>query len=112
MNSADDGGAIYWDEDGDGGNGAVSGCTFTMNSANDEGGAIYMNVIDGVVSGCSFVNNSADYGGAIYISDWGVVNNCIFTDNYGQYTIDSNCDYNCDYNWWGSNNPDLDNLAR
>ena len=106
-NSARYGGAIYWE----GVNGIVSGCTFTNNSASYWGGAIYLDSDEDIVSGCSFVNNSASRGGAIFLDKWGVVNNCIFIGNNGQYTISSNYVYDCNYNWWGSNNPDLNNLA-
>ena len=103
-NSADQGGAIYWQ----GTAGSVSGSTFIGNSANVHGGAIDWTNTGGSVSGSTFIGNSANvhggaifwtstgcsvfgstfagnsadwYGGAIFWQDTGTVINCNFESN-------------------------------
>ena len=102
-NSAETGGAIYFDEDG-----AVSNCVFNRNFISDEygdGGAIYFNnagvvsnsnftgnravyyggavyfKANGTVIDSNFNNNDAQNGGSVYIYGAGEVNNCNFTNN-------------------------------
>jgi len=105
-----DGGAIYFDENGD-----VTDCNFTGNFANNTGGAIYFNGT-GEVSNCIFTNNEAvaeydgggaismisgnvigsvfkankasgvgSMGGAVLIENSGNVTNCRFEDNSAEF---------------------------
>jgi len=77
-NTAQNGGAIYFDKTGN-----VENCNFTNNKATGDdsyGGAVYFNH-EGTVSNCNFTNNSASYGGAVYFGTDGTVTNCNFTKN-------------------------------
>ena len=79
-NTAQNGGAIYFDKTGN-----VENCNFTNNKATGDdsyGGAVYFNH-DGTVSNCNFSANTATYGdgGAVYFNSNGSVTNCNFTDN-------------------------------
>ncbi len=94
----------------------INNCTFIENSAS-RGGAIYLGPYSSghVVKNCVFVDNSASTGGAIYYgaSD-AVVENCVFVNNNA---TDSSAVYieeeisSINDNWWGSNNPDWDELT-
>ena len=94
----------------------INNCTFIENSASN-GGAIYLGPYSSrhVVKNCVFVDNSASMGGAIYYGASGtVVEKCVFVNNnatnssavYIEEEISSIND-----NWWGSNNPDWDELT-
>ncbi|MCR5026471.1 MAG: hypothetical protein K6A34_03395 [Methanobrevibacter sp.] len=100
----DDGGAVYFKENGDlincsfNGNRAVScsggavffqeggnviNCSFDGNRADNSGGAIFcFNVVN--VTNCSFTDNYADvgHGGAVCFNEEGSVSGCNFTGNY------------------------------
>ena len=78
-NTAQNGGAIYFDYTGN-----VENCNFTNNQATGDdsyGGAVYF-YDEGSVSNCNFTNNSAQYGGAVHFVNNGTVTNCNFTNNY------------------------------
>lgn len=81
-NSARDGGAIYFDDDG-----TVSGCEFKNNSfigSYGDGGAVYFRN-RGIITNCNFTNNKAVYyAGAVYFGDDGKVHNSNFKDNEAQ----------------------------
>ncbi|MBQ6513035.1 right-handed parallel beta-helix repeat-containing protein, partial [Methanobrevibacter sp.] len=74
ANASGEGGAVYFD-----GNGNVTNCHFTDNSA-ENGGALYI-MVDGKVENCSFTNNSAYNAGAIHFMGTGNVAKCNFIDN-------------------------------
>jgi predicted outer membrane repeat protein len=64
----------------------VANCTFTGNSANNYGGAIY--TYDGdfrpTIINCTFTGNSGWHGGAIYASsDSPIIIDCVFESNSG-----------------------------
>ena len=105
------GGAIIWH----GANGTVSVCNFTGNTANWDGGAIYWNGADGTVSGCTFINNTANWdGGAISVKNYNLnATKCAIVNNIAptgsEIYIDGG-NVNLNYNWWGSNNPNWNNL--
>ena len=60
------------------GNMTINGCTFSNNSAEDYGGAIYTYGGNTRIIGCAFIGNVADTGGAIgiYYDYKGYNNNC------------------------------------
>ena len=105
------GGALIWH----GANGTVSGCNFTGNTANWDGGAIYWNGADGTVSGCNFTGNIANWdGGAISVKNYNLnATKCAIVNNIAptgsEIYIDGG-NVNLNYNWWGSNNPNWNNL--
>ncbi|MCP4021325.1 MAG: hypothetical protein GY729_05740, partial [Desulfobacteraceae bacterium] len=65
----------------------IVGCTFSFNSVNVYGGAIYINGWGAsdptIISNCIFTNNTSQFcGGALFnIHFFGVVSNCVFTSN-------------------------------
>ncbi len=69
----------------------ITDCTFTANTAADQGGAIYSHAqtANARFANCVFEDNSANYGGALY--DEAVtagnlaITNCLFTGNYAKY---------------------------
>ena len=77
-NTAQNGGAIYFDKTGN-----VENCNFNDNTASRYGGAVYF-LNAGNVTNCNFINNKAtadiSCGGAISMSS-GSVTNCNFADN-------------------------------
>ena len=74
-NTAQNGGAIYFDKTGN-----VTNCNFTDNTAN-YGGSVFFN-LKGTVTNCNFTGNTATYyGSAVYFDETGTVTNCNFTDN-------------------------------
>jgi len=95
----------------------LNNCTLFNNSASKYGGAIYsISSID--VTNSTFLKNKAkDIGGAIYIfQDSGTAYYCSFIKNSARVSPDIYCDDSLDiisvpfiakYNWWGSNNPNL-----
>ncbi len=65
-------------------NGAIIGCSFTSNSARNDGGAVNVyNTLNGSISGCNITENSAGgKGGGFYVGALsGDVNDCEFFDN-------------------------------
>jgi len=91
----------------------VAGCTFTNNTA-CYGGAIY-NYYYGTcnVTSCTFNGNTALTGGAIYNGGTCTVHFNRIVDNHaseGSAIYNNNGTLNATLNWWGSNNPDFDNL--
>ena len=77
-NSAEDGGAVYFDDTGN-----VENCNFVNNNATEYGGGVFC-YNEGTITNCSFTNNSAAIGGAIYFgSDESIGNviNCNFISN-------------------------------
>ncbi|WP_458406316.1 Ig-like domain repeat protein [Methanobrevibacter sp.] len=63
-NHAGFGGAVFIGKNG--GNGNITNCTFTLNTANYNGGAIDWNASSGTLSNSTFSFNSAQYGGAVF----------------------------------------------
>ena len=82
-NRADDGAAIFCDVSGLN----VSNCIFINNNASSEAGSIHFSGGDAEIHDSDFINNSADYGGAIFIDDYIVVDifNSTFADNIADY---------------------------
>ncbi|RKY12649.1 MAG: hypothetical protein DRP82_06490, partial [Planctomycetota bacterium] len=76
----DDGGAIYIESNS---NPTIINCTFTGNSANSYGGAIYCYSSSPTLTNCIFSDNNANwYGGAIYCDSGTLtVTNCTFSGN-------------------------------
>jgi predicted outer membrane repeat protein len=76
-NTADNGGAVYFQSTGE-----VTNCNFTNNTATKLwGGAVYFEST-GNVTNCNFTNNTAtSQGGAIRFDSTGTVSNCNFTGN-------------------------------
>eukprot|EP00611_Tribonema_gayanum_P026106 TRINITY_DN611_c0_g2_i3.p1 TRINITY_DN611_c0_g2~~TRINITY_DN611_c0_g2_i3.p1 ORF type:complete len:477 (+),score=83.98 TRINITY_DN611_c0_g2_i3:231-1661(+) len=71
------------------GAGLLASCDFTLNSAEQDGGAIYLE-FDGTLNctDCLFANNTAqDDGGAIYQKGGGILHgtDSVFVNNSGQY---------------------------
>ena len=108
-----DGGAIHLAD------GIVTNCNFINNSGEIWGGAISSAHV--TVNNCTFTGNTItgdtkNMGGhAIYSNTGGSVTNCVFVDNSAEsikYTIYSaGALYDSlDNNWWGSNDPDWDEL--
>ena len=68
----------------DSGSPTVINCTFSRNSAAQDGGGIYNRQNSSpTVTNCKFIDNSAKYGGGMY-HRWGsnsTVTNCIFSGN-------------------------------
>ena len=99
--------------------GIVTNCNFINNSGEIWGGAIGSGYVS--VNNCTFTGNtiSGDVknmgGHAIYSNSGGSVTNCVFVDNsaesikYAIYSAGSLYD-SLDNNWWGSNDPDWDEL--
>ena len=94
----------------------VINCNFTGNYARYGGGAIYL-MRGGNVSDCTFTNNNATYwGGAIRLETYddtkGNVTNCAFVNNTAKIKAisSSRAPESVDNNWWGSNNPNWDEL--
>ena len=115
--SSDSGGAIYFYDDGITKIGSVTDCTFIHNNAiRNAGGAIYF-YYSGSVTNCAFIHNNAirNAGGAIYFDYGGSVTNCAFVNNIARYRM-GNAIYSgmemwsIDNNWWGSNNPNWNEL--
>ena len=75
-NSAtNNGGAVYFDDDG-----AVINCNFTGNIGNYGGAIFCRDSLD--IDECTFTSNSAVSGGAVWICENLTVNESLFTDNY------------------------------
>ena len=99
--------------------GIVTNCNFINNSGEIWGGAIGSGHVS--VNYCTFTGNtiSGDVknmgGHAIYSNSGGSVTNCVFVDNsaesikYAIYSAGALYD-SLDNNWWGSNDPDWDEL--
>ena len=99
--------------------GIVTNCNFINNSGEIWGGAIGSGYVS--VNNCTFTGNtiSGDVknmgGHAIYSNGGGSVTNCVFVDNsaesikYAIYSAGALYD-SLDNNWWGSNDPDWDEL--
>ena len=99
--------------------GIVTNCNFINNSGEIWGGAIGSGYVS--VNNCTFTGNtiSGDVknmgGHAIYSNSGGSVTNCVFVDNsaesikYAIYSAGALYD-SLDNNWWGSNDPDWDEL--
>lgn len=80
--AGDEGGAIRWHN----GNSLIFGCTFENNTAENGGGAISHYKGEGNVSNCSFVNNSGSKGGAILLNTANsFVSDCSFANNTHAY---------------------------
>ena len=45
---------------------AIEGCLFTLNKAQNQGGALYQSNTTGDVTTCTFSNNTSANGGAVY----------------------------------------------
>ena len=104
-NSARFGGALYIVADSN-----VTNCNFTDNSAY-YGGAIW--TYSGTVENCNLFNNTAFYtGGAIFMHS-GNVENCNLVDNHADVASAVYMELDCQIidNWWGSNNPDWNDLT-
>ena len=63
-NAFDNGGAIYFANDGD-----VLKCNFTANTANNCGGAVFVNGASGKITDSLFTLNEAIFGGALYLNN-------------------------------------------
>ena len=66
----------------------VVNCTFTRNSAEEDGGGVYnTDEAQPVIANCTFTNNLAQYGGGMYNGEYSspTVTDCLFTDNYGYH---------------------------
>jgi predicted outer membrane repeat protein len=69
----------------------ITDCTFTGNTAADQGGAIYSHAqtTNAQFANCVFEDNSANYGGALYneaITAGNLtIKNCLFTGNYAKW---------------------------
>ncbi|MBE6505466.1 MAG: hypothetical protein E7Z73_06995, partial [Methanobrevibacter millerae] len=95
----------------------VTNCNFTGNYARYMGGAFYT-MRGGNVSDCIFTGNNVNsWGGAIGLetadNTEGTVTNCAFFNNtakYGKAISSSRVLKSIDNNWWGSNNPDWNEL--
>ncbi|WP_298523728.1 Ig-like domain-containing protein [uncultured Methanobrevibacter sp.] len=95
----------------------VTNCNFTGNTAQYRGGAMYF-MRGGNVSDCTFTGNTANWwGGAIRLetadNTKGTVINCAFVNNsaqYGKVISSSGVLESVDNNWWGSNDPDWNEL--
>ena len=104
------GGAI----DSDGTIGDITDCIFTDNAAGEGGGAIdtYTGSISNI-TGCIFTENKANYGSAI--ANWYTgatvsahFNSFIDNTDFTLYCYEGFI--NATDNWWGTNNPDFNNL--
>ncbi len=101
------GGAIY-----NQGTLTIDGSTFTNNTA-DNGGAI-LNEDTLTIEGSTFTNNTADNGGAIY--NYYSTCNVNFTRFYNNASDIGDAIYNvggsvnAENNWWGTHNPNWNNL--
>jgi predicted outer membrane repeat protein len=90
----------------------IEGSTFTNNTA-DNGGAI-LNEDTLTIEGSTFTNNTADNGGAIY--NYYSTCNVNFTRFYNNASDIGDAIYNvggsvnAENNWWGTHNPNWDNL--
>ena len=61
-------------------------CTFTANSAEDEGGAIYSFENNPYLTNCTFIENSAGYGGGICFNNSDPnLTGCSFSENSARY---------------------------
>ena len=99
--------------------GIVTNSNFINNSGEIWGGAISSSHVS--VNNCTFTGNTItgdaeNMGGhAIYSNTGGSVTNCVFVDNSAEsipfaiYSAGALYD-NLDNNWWGSNDPDWDEL--
>ena len=95
----------------------VTNCNFTGNYARYMGGAFYT-MRGGNVSDCIFIGNNVKYwGGAIGLetadNTKGTVTNCAFANNsaeHGKVISSSGVLESVDNNWWGSNDPDWNEL--
>jgi len=77
-----DGGALFVTAN----NVVLSNCTFSSNSADRDGGGVYMAFVDSVIiEQCIFASNSAEAGGGLFVSGGGSVNieiiDCRFSNN-------------------------------
>ena len=82
KNSSRDGGAIYVYN----ANFTADGCTFTENSADSNGGAVYVIISSSfIATNCAFTENSAGHGGAVCNhSATSIAINCVFSKNFAQ----------------------------
>jgi len=95
----------------------VTNCNFTGNNARYMGGAFYT-MRGGNVSDCIFTGNKVTYwGGAIGLetadNTEGTVTNCAFFNNaatHGKAISSSRVLKSIENNWWGSNNPNWNEL--
>ena len=78
-----------------GGNGSITECEFKNNNVGTQDGKVFYNSFDaGAVSisgqynmtHCEFINNTAERGAAIVTGGSGRIENCIFEDNYAEFT--------------------------
>jgi len=75
------GGALIWRSES-GATCAISGCTFTSNSAADRAGGLWIEHMDWTMSNCSFVTNVAvEEGGGLASDADGTITNCVFRGN-------------------------------
>ena len=98
-------------------NGGVENCTFVNNIGNKSGAILVAWSEHCVITGCTFVNNVGNESGAIYFQDDCKdckVEYCAFVDNSGgsgKRAIGGNIgNVSLNDNWWGSNNPDWQDL--
>ena len=98
-------------------NGGVENCTFVNNIGNKSGAIMVSGSEHCVITGCTFVNNVGNESGAIYFLDNCQnckVEYCAFVNNSGgsgKRAIGGNIgSTSLNDNWWGSNNPDWQDL--
>ena len=97
--------------------GGVGNCTFVNNIGNKSGAILVSGSEHCVITGCTFVNNIGNKSGAIYFDDYSKnckIENCAFVNNSasgGKSAIGGNIgSTSLNDNWWGSNNPDWQDL--
>jgi hypothetical protein len=79
-----EGGGMY----NDGSSPMLANCTFSANSANDSGGAMFNAYSSSpTLTSCTFEGNSAGSGGGLYNANvsWPVLANCSFLENSAEY---------------------------
>lgn len=60
----------------------MTGCVFSSNTAEDDGGGLHSSVAGWTLNRCTFLNNSSgNNGGGLFLFASSTVTNCIFADN-------------------------------
>lgn len=84
-NTAENGGAIYFDYQGDDAL-TLTGLNISNNTATNGGGLYITNTAAITISNCQFTNNTAIYGGGLYVANDNVtIADCVIDSNTADY---------------------------